>query len=108
MPPQMFARRRAPTCGWTRGSSTSSTRPPGPTPPTKRGSRRSPPTRTDRRRPQAADDLVAPLVGEDEAVALGRYTHVGLGLGAVAEEVRFPQHLHDRRVLVGEPAARDL
>ena len=44
--------------------------------------------------PQPLDDLVVPVVRHDEPVPLGRDPHVGLGLGAGADQVGRAHHAH--------------
>ena len=56
----------------------------------------------------SCDDLVVPLVGAHQPVALARHPLVGLGLGARRRRVGRAEHAHDRRVLLGEPPPGDL
>ena len=102
-------RRERRRCGSTPGRSTSST------PASRRANLDGAPGRHGfRRRPelsllsQPLDDVVVPVVGEDQPVALGGDPQVRLGVAAVAQEVGLAQHPDDRRVLLGEPAAGDL
>ncbi len=50
------------------------------------------------------DDLVVPLVGADQPVALPGDGQVRVGVGARADQVRGVQQAHDRGELLGEPA----
>ena len=57
---------------------------------------------------QPLDDLVRPVVRGQQQVTKHRDTQVTLGLGALAADVGFVQHLDDRLVLLVKPSLRDL